>query len=123
MQHFVWSAPAIEAGVDGFEHFGKRREVPVVRCEASGQLPDSFDRTVCSNADVAIMGTVYSNPQLGTLRSMTSHSHGGPFPGVLAWGLDKTVPPRTSVASRGRRAHVPPALSKGEVAPVFKTRV
>src|SRR6266702_96420 len=44
MQHFVGSAPAVEAGVDGLEHFGKRCEVPVVRREAPGQLPNSFDR-------------------------------------------------------------------------------
>jgi hypothetical protein len=39
------SAPAVEAGVEGFEHFGKRCEVPVVGCEAPGEFPDSFDRS------------------------------------------------------------------------------
>lgn len=44
MQHFVWSAPAVEGGIDGSEDFGKRGEVPVVRREAPGPLPDTFDR-------------------------------------------------------------------------------
>ena len=43
-QHVVWSAPAIEAGVDGVEYVGKRCEVAVVRCQAPGQFPNPLDR-------------------------------------------------------------------------------
>ena len=44
VQHLVRSAAVIEAGVDGFEHFGKRCEVAVVRRQATGQFPNSLDR-------------------------------------------------------------------------------
>ena len=44
MQHFVGSAPTIEASVDRLQHLGKRCEVAIVRCEAPSQLPHSLDR-------------------------------------------------------------------------------
>ena len=39
-QYFVWSPPSIEAGINGQQHSGRRGEVAVVCCEASGQRPD-----------------------------------------------------------------------------------
>lgn len=35
--------PAVEAGIDGQQHFGECREVTIVRREAPGQFPDSLD--------------------------------------------------------------------------------
>ena len=43
-QHVVRSTPAIEAGIDGFEHVGKRGEVVVVGREAPCQFPYALDR-------------------------------------------------------------------------------
>jgi len=62
MQHFVWSAPAVEAGVDGFEHFGKRCEVAVVRRQAPGQFPNSLDR-----GQLRAVGRQKQQPQISSM--------------------------------------------------------
>lgn len=42
-QHIVRPAPAIEAGSDGLQQFGKRCKVAIKGGETPSQFPDSFD--------------------------------------------------------------------------------
>ena len=77
-------SPAIEAGIDGSEHFVKCGEVAVVRGQSPGQFPDPLDRRE--------LGTVRRQKQQlqmwGVLAQERSQERGMVITGVVEYDDD-----------------------------------